>query len=94
MSKSDAIFVVDSKRTDKEVGMQVELLKFLLDAHRYLRAGVGADVSGYDSAPVADLQAVVRVLPDCDWYETADEVAEARSVAGDLWNSRATLEFS
>ena len=70
--------------------MQVEILKFLLDASAHL------DVMrrDRDSGHLDDLQAVERALPDTDWYESIYEPETMRRAAGGLWaESRAELEF-
>ena len=89
----DVAVRVDPVATAKpmEAVMQVEVLKFLLESRNYLR---GKTTTVAPERPPADLQAVERLLPDCEWFETGDEVAAARQVAGELWTDRASrLEF-
>ncbi len=70
--------------------MQVEILKFLLEANTHLR-GARRDT---DSEHLDDLQAVHRDLPDCDWFELGEEPEAARRTANDLWAERhGELEF-
>ena len=59
--------------------MNVETLKFLLTAGQYLR------ISGREPAVPRDLQAVERVLPDCDWFEMGEGSAAARQSSTALW---------
>jgi hypothetical protein len=70
--------------------MQVEILKFLLDARAHLQSGRRDRVTEC----FADLQAVDRDLPDCDWFELGEEPEAARRTANDLWAERSLqLEF-
>ena len=72
--------------------MQIEVLKFLIESHSYLRAERNAENT---EMPHADLQAVERLLPDCDWFETGDEVVAARRLSSELWLDRTgRLEFN
>lgn len=60
--------------------MQPDILHFLLLARAHLRDGTGPDAA----AAGADLQAVDRMLPDTDWFESAEfETPPPR--AADLW---------
>lgn len=70
--------------------MQVEVLKFLLDAQTHLQsARRDADTEHLD-----DLQAVDRVLPDCDWFELGEEPPRtARNAREPLAEWRTDLEF-
>jgi len=67
--------------------MQIELLKFLLDAtvHLYL---LQRDESPGEDALLPDLQAVDRTLPDCDWFETLDDAPAGPGSAAQLWPAR------
>jgi hypothetical protein len=70
--------------------MQVEILKFLLDASAHLRSAR----RDTDTEHLDDLQAVDRDLPDCDWFELGEEREVARRTANDLWaERRGELEF-
>jgi len=76
--------------TEKETAMQVEILKFLLDASAHLDCMRREKESGH----LDDLQAVERTLPDTDWYESIDESVRSRRFAGGLWPDRfGELEF-
>jgi len=70
--------------------MQVEILKFLLDASAHLQdARRNKDADHLD-----DLQAVDRALPDCDWFELVDDLEVDRRPDGEFWQDRRTeLEF-
>ena len=73
--------------------MQVEILKFLLEAGAHLRNGVGTD-RDTDTEHLDDLQAVDRALPDCDWFELGEEPEAARRAADELWAERSIqIEF-
>ena len=56
--------------------MQPEILKFLLDSSDHLRSDSGEDANG--EQPI-DFQAVDRMLPDHDWFESVVE-PETRGV--------------
>jgi hypothetical protein len=72
--------------------MQVEILKFLLDASAHF-----SDMRGVTDTPIApvDLQAVDRELPDCDWFELVERHSGcARSQQAGLWEQQIpALEF-
>lgn len=70
--------------------MQVEILKFLLDAHTHL-----ADTPAItESENLDDLQAVDRNLPDSDWFESGENREVFRNTADELWAARSVeLEF-
>lgn len=71
--------------------MQIEILKFLLDASAHLRSAACTDT---DTEHLDDLQAVDRDLPDCDWFELGEEREAARRTADELWaERRIQLEF-
>ena len=59
--------------------MQHDILKFLMDANTHFNEMRGKG----DRAPpnrvedVADLQAVERALPDCDWFELTERQTQA-----------------
>jgi hypothetical protein len=73
-----------------EIAMQIEILKFLLDASEHLQ-DVRRDAG---TEQVDDLQAVERNLPDCDWFELGEEREVARRTAAALWPERGVeLEF-
>jgi len=73
--------------------MQLEILKFLLEANAHRRSGAG-HYADKEPAPVYDLQAVERVLPDRDWFEAGEEFAPIGPDAGTLWAERGVkLEF-
>ena len=67
--------------------MQVEILKFLLETGLHLQNGAGTDTDT-DTEHLDDLQAVDRVLPDCDWFELGEERDAARRTANELWVER------
>lgn len=67
--------------------MNVETLKFLLTASQYLR------ISGRELAVPRDLQAVERVLPDCDWFEMGESGAAARKSSNALWADGFQIDF-
>jgi hypothetical protein len=70
--------------------MQVEILKFLLDAREHLQGTPGDTVTEH----LDDLQAVDRVLPDCDWFESGEKCEVIRRTANELWAERGIdLEF-
>ena len=73
--------------------MQVEVLKFLLDANTHFQ-DAGRTDGPTDGAHREDLQAVDRALPDPDWFELGDHPEPVRRAAGELWEEgRPTLEF-
>ena len=73
--------------------MQVEILKFLLEAGAHFRNGKGS-LRESDTGHLDDLQAVDRALPDCDWFESVEEQDAARRAADELWaERRVQIEF-
>jgi hypothetical protein len=70
--------------------MQVEILKFLLDVRGHLQDKPG----DADTEHLRDLQAVDRVLPDSDWFESGEKCEVMRGSANELWAERGVdLEF-
>ena len=70
--------------------MQIEVLKFLLEAQSHLQTAPRDS----DAEHLDDLQAVERALPDCDWFELAEESrAAARKYREPLTERRIELEF-
>lgn len=61
--------------------MRIEILKFLLDARAHLQSARRDTDTGH----LADLQAVDRDLPDCDWFELGEEPDAARRHVNELW---------
>ena len=71
--------------------MQPKILKFLLDSSVHLQCGSGEDAAGEQSM---DLQAVDRMLPDYDWFESGAEPESGHAQAVELSGSHAIqLEF-
>ena len=62
--------------------MQIEILKFLLEASAHLQP---AQHTGRADENHHDLQAVDRILPDSDWFEGLEGRVPARCDASDLW---------
>lgn len=63
--------------------MQPEILQFLLDSSAHLRSSAEGE-QPVDERPV-DFQAVDRMLPDPDWFESGDESHTGRTVAAELF---------
>ena len=66
--------------------MNVETLKFLLTASAYLK------INTTEGVVARDLQAVERVLPDCDWFELAEPADHQRQYATALWSEQCRIE--
>lgn len=64
--------------------MEVDKLKFLLAASAYLQG----PATGTDAEHLDDLQAVDRILPDCDWFELGEGRAAATRRADEFWADR------
>lgn len=72
--------------------MQIEVLKFLLDAQSHLQTA--PKDRHLDTGHLDDLQAVDRALPDCDWFEVGEEPPSAgRNASEPLAEWRTDLEF-
>lgn len=67
--------------------MQIEVLKFLLDASAHLQAQK-SESNQADAGTRDDLQAVARALPDSDWFELDTERELACDGAPELWGER------
>ena len=73
--------------------MQVEVIKFLLEANTYFQ-GAGHAVGPNDDAQLEDLQAVDRVLPDPDWFELDEQLEQEREAVDALFReTKPALEF-
>ena len=70
--------------------MKPDMLEFLVAVHTHL---AGARIRYTGGQPPADLQAVERTLPDCDWFEL-EETRDARETGAVRWDvPEATLQF-
>ena len=69
--------------------MQIEILRFLVQAKSYLRDDSDHSPSQPDG-DCDDLQAVERSLPDCDWFER-EEMRERGGEARLVWDSAVSL---
>lgn len=67
--------------------MNVETLKFLLTASEYLKINLT------ECVVARDLQAVERVLPDCDWFEFAEPGDHQGRFATALWSEQCRIEI-